>query len=113
MIGLSGWLHGTETPTQFERVGSAAIDLDHLLVGMLGGFQPDKIARAFEGDDDGFYARLCFAWPSEPDYRPLANDVDLIEPELVNALSRLIKLSEPDTDECVRPAQPAIVGGSY
>ena len=82
-------------PYSVEHVNSPAINLDHLLIGMVGGFQPDKLARAFEGDDDGFYARICFAWPAEPSYRPLGNDVDEIEPELVNALTRLIRLSEP------------------
>ena len=96
-------------PYSVERVNSPAIILDHLLVGMIGGFQPDKLARAFEGDDDGFYARLCFAWPSEPPYRPLANDFDEIEPELVNALTRLIRLSEPAADDGVRSQNVASV----
>ena len=90
-------------PYSVERVNSPAINLDHLLIGMVGGFQPDKLARAFEGDDDGFYARICFAWPAEPSYRPLGNDVDEIEPELVNALTRLIRLSEPKDGDVFVP----------
>ena len=90
-------------PYSVERVNSPPIALDHLLVGLMGGFQPDKLARAFEGDDDGFYARLCFAWPSEPPYRPLANDFDEVEPDLVNALTRLIRLSEPAADDVFVP----------
>ena len=49
-----------------ERQGRPPVVLDYLLVGVTGGFQPDKLARAFEGDDDGMYARFCFAWPEEP-----------------------------------------------
>ena len=90
-------------PYRVERVGSNAIDLDHLLVGMIGGLQPDKVNRAFDTDDDGFYARLCFAWPPEADYRPLTNDVDVVEPDLVNALSRLIRLSETGEDDVFVP----------
>ena len=56
---------------------------------MTGGFQPDKLARSFDGDHDGLYGRVIFAWPSEPPYRELASDVFEIEPEIVNALSRL------------------------
>ena len=36
-----------------ERQGRAPVVLDYLLVGMTGGFQPDKLARSFKGDDDG------------------------------------------------------------
>ena len=90
-------------PYSVERVNSSAINLDHLLIGMVGGFQLDKLARAFEGDDDGFYARICFAWPAELSYRPLGNDVDEIEPELVNALTRLIRLSEPKDGDVFVP----------
>jgi hypothetical protein len=66
--------------------------VDHLLVGITGGFQPDKLARSFEGDADGMYARFCFCWPEEPPYQPLTNDVAEIEPEIINALNRIINL---------------------
>ncbi len=85
-------------PYRVERVGNTAVDLDHLLVGIVGGFQPDKVSRAFDGDNDGFYARFCFAWPDEPPYRPLSQEIEAVTPELVNALSRLIRLSEPTED---------------
>ena len=38
--------------------------VDHLLVGVVGGLQPDKLARSFKGDLDGMYARVLFAWPT-------------------------------------------------
>jgi hypothetical protein len=79
-----------------ERQGRPPVVLDYLLVGVMGGFQPDKLARAFEGDDDGMYARFCFAWPEEPAHQPLSNEVSEIEPEIQNALTRLINLP---TDE--------------
>lgn len=75
-----------------ERMGRAAVSIDHLLVGITGGFQPDKLARSFEGDADGMYARVCFAWPPEPGYRPLSNNVSEIEDDIVNALSRIVDL---------------------
>ena len=76
-----------------ERQGRPPVVLDYLLVGVVGGFQPDKLARAFEGDDDGMYARFCFAWPEEPAHMPLSNEVTEIEPEIQNALTRIINLS--------------------
>jgi hypothetical protein len=75
-----------------ERMGRPPITVEHLLVGVVGGLQPDKLSRSFVGDQDGMYARICFSWPSEPPYRPLSDDVAEIEPEVVNALLRLIKL---------------------
>ena len=75
-----------------ERQGRPPVVLDYLLVGVTGGFQPDKLARAFEGDDDGMYARFCFAWPEEPAHMPLSNEVTEIEPEIQNALTRIVDL---------------------
>jgi hypothetical protein len=75
-----------------ERQERPPVVVDYLLVGVTGGFQPDKLARAFEGDDDGMYARFCFAWPEEPAHMPLSNEVTEIEPEIQNALTRLVDL---------------------
>jgi hypothetical protein len=79
-----------------ERQGRPPVVLDYLLMGVTGGFQPDKLARAFQGDDDGMYARFLFTWPEEPAHQPLSNEVSEIEPEIQNALTRLINLP---TDE--------------
>lgn len=75
-----------------ERMGRPPVTLENLLVGITGGLQPDKLARSFEGDADGMYARVCFAWPQEPDYRPLTNDIGNTEPEIINALCKIIDL---------------------
>ena len=86
---LEAWNGGTFT---VERMSREPIMVDHLLVGLTGGFQPDKLARSFDGDHDGLYGRVLFAWPSEPPYRALVNDVTEVEPEIVNALTRIINL---------------------
>jgi len=75
-----------------ERQGRPPVLLDYLLVGVVGGLQPDKVARAFEGDEDGMYARFYFAWPEEPAHMPLSNEVSEIEPEIQNALTRIVDL---------------------
>jgi hypothetical protein len=75
-----------------ERMGRPPIVVDYLLVGVVGGLQPDKLARSFKGDLDGMYARVLFAWPPEPGYRRLTNDVAEIEPEIYNALTRIVGL---------------------
>jgi hypothetical protein len=75
-----------------ERQGRPPVVLDYLLVGVIGGLQPDKVARAFEGDEDGMYARFYFAWPEEPAHMPLSNEASEIEPEIQNALTRIVDL---------------------
>jgi hypothetical protein len=79
-------------PYRIERMGRDPVDLDHLLVAILGGLQPDKLSRSFQGDHDGLYARILFSWPPEPPYRPLTNEVAELEPEILNALNRLAEL---------------------
>jgi len=86
---LEAWNGGAFT---VERMSREPVAVDHLLVGLTGGFQPDKLVRSFEGDHDGIYGRVLFAWPSEPPYRALADDISEVEPEIVNALSRVIHL---------------------
>jgi Protein of unknown function (DUF3987) len=81
-------------PYNVERVNRPPVDVQHLLVGITGGFQPDKLARSFDGDADGLYARVLFSWPTEAPYRPLTNTVEEIEPEFENALTKLIDLTE-------------------
>ncbi len=85
-----------------ERV-SGSIVVEQLLVGIVGSFQPDKLARAFAGDEDGMYARFLFAWPRAPDYRPLINGVSEVEPELQNALMALIHLPSENVENVFAP----------
>jgi hypothetical protein len=58
---------------------------------VVGGLQPDKLVRSFEGDADGMYARIAFSWPTEPTYKPLSNESSENEPLIINALTRLVE----------------------
>jgi len=89
---LEAWNGGRHV---VERVGGSIV-VDHLLVGVVGSFQPDKLARAFAGDEDGMYGRFLYAWPATPDYRPLTNEAAEVEPELQSALTALIRLPSED-----------------
>jgi hypothetical protein len=75
-----------------ERQGRPPTTVPHLLVGVVGGFQPDKMRRSFEGDADGIYARFLYAWPKEPPYTKPTDTVEEIEPEVINSLTRLVRL---------------------
>jgi hypothetical protein len=87
------WLEAWNgNPYLVERMGRPPISIDHLLVGVVGGLQPDKLSKSFKDDADGMYARVCFAWPADPPYRELTDDTAEVEPEIVNAFSRLVNL---------------------
>jgi Protein of unknown function (DUF3987) len=76
-----------------ERMGRM-VSADHLLIGVVGGMQPDKLATSFEGDHDGMYARVLFSWPPEPSYSPLSNDAQEIDTDILNIVSRVNTLAE-------------------
>jgi hypothetical protein len=87
-----------------ERVSRESIAISHLLVGMCGGFQPDKLNRSFDGDADGMYTRMLFAWPQEAAYQKLTDGVEEVEVEFYNVLTRLIDLpAEQDGELLISP----------
>ena len=85
-----------------ERV-TKSICIEHLLVGVIGCFQPDKLARAFAGDEDGMCGRFLFGWPSAPDYRPLSNEAAEVEPALEKAIKAVIQLPAENVDGVFTP----------
>jgi Protein of unknown function (DUF3987) len=85
-----------------QRVGRPPLYIDHLLVGVVGGIQPDKLARSFEHDQDGMYARFLFAWPPEAPYRPLTDEADEVDPDVVNIITRLDRLAEFEDGNLVK-----------
>jgi hypothetical protein len=85
-----------------ERLGRPPVSLPHLLVGVVGGFQPDLLARSFAGDCDGIYSRFLYAWPREAPFREPTDDADEVDPEIINAFGRLASLQAGD-DEAFAP----------
>ena len=57
---LESWNGG---PYTVERMSRPAIVIDHLLIGVVGGMQPDKLARSFKGDADGMSAQFLYCRP--------------------------------------------------
>jgi hypothetical protein len=88
---LKAWNGGHHS---VERLGRAPTEVDQLLIGITGGFQPDKLVQSFEGADDGMYARVLFAWPQRAPYRELSDEVSEVEPEFQNALNWLADLAD-------------------
>jgi hypothetical protein len=80
-----------------ERVAAdGCFTVDNLLVGIVGGFQPDKIASAFAGDQDGLYGRFLFGWPATPSYAALTDDIAEVDPAFKDSLTKLIRLPAED-----------------
>ena len=89
----SGWSSWNGEPHTVERMGRM-LSVDHLLIGVVGGMQPDKLVASFEGDHDGKYARVLFAWPDEPGWLGLNNDAAEIDADIHNIISRILTLAE-------------------
>ena len=85
-----------------QRVGRPPLYIDHLIIGLVGGMQPDKLAASFEGDHDGMYARFLFAWPQEPAYRALTDEADEVDPDIINLITRLDRLAEFEDGNLVK-----------
>jgi hypothetical protein len=87
-----------------ERVdGDRSMVVPNLLVGVVGGFQPDKLARAFAGDEDGLYARFLYGWPLTPPYEPLTDAIAEVDPEFQALLTKLIRLPAEDSNGAFEP----------
>jgi hypothetical protein len=80
-------------PHTVERMGRM-LSIDHLLIGVVGGMQPDKLIASFKGDHDGKYARVLFAWPDEPGWHGLNNDATEIDTDIFNIVTRILTLAE-------------------
>jgi hypothetical protein len=85
-----------------QRMGRPPLHIPYLLIGVVGGVQPDKLAASFEGDHDGMYARFLFAWPPEPAYRTLTDDAEEVDPDIINIVTRLERLAEFEDGNLVK-----------
>ncbi|MEH6950707.1 DUF3987 domain-containing protein [Nitrobacter sp. NHB1] len=94
------WLEAHDgLPWRQIRLGRCAPDIPHLLIGLIGGLQPDKLKLSFKGSADGMSARFLYAWPEEPPYRDLEDVIDLVDPQIVKVLKRLAYLDDfPEGD---------------
>jgi len=100
-------------PYRVERMSRPPVDFERLLIGLVGGFQPDKLAKSFDGDADGIYARVLFSWPTEAPYRPLTDTVDAALSEVVKLRGRerlLELLCDPSTSDL---ADQEIMAGAW
>jgi hypothetical protein len=96
-----------------ERVDDArSFIVPNLLVGVIGGFQPDKLAAAFTGDEDGMSGRFLYGWPTTPAYSPLTDDIAEVDPEFCDLLVKLVRLPAEDEKGAFTPRTVALSAGA-
>lgn len=86
-----------------ERMGRAPLTIDRLLLGVLGGIQPDRLSELLlKSRDDGLLARFLPVWPHRlPPKQPDRLASDALADE---AMGRLTALQMPIGDDgTVRP----------
>ncbi len=66
------------------------IRIQHLLVSVMGGIQPDKLSKLIKGVDDGFTARFLWLWAEPiPTFRPNHTTDHSVVAEVLYRLSKL------------------------
>jgi hypothetical protein len=66
---LEAWAAAGVTINRRSR--GAPLHLPNFPVSVIGSIQPDRLAEALAGSDDGMAARFLYAWPGRPKYRSL------------------------------------------
>jgi hypothetical protein len=66
---LEAWAAAGVTINRRSR--SQPLHLAKFPVSVVGSIQPDRLADALQGGDDGMASRFLYAWPDPPAYRPL------------------------------------------
>jgi hypothetical protein len=92
------WLQAWDgKPFVLERM-QRSLNLPCLLVGIVGGMQPDKM-EVFDGADDGMTARTLWSWPRPAAYRPLSDGEDNFK--IRRMLELLSQLPERERGCCI------------
>ena len=66
---LEAWAAAGVTVNRRSR--GAPLVVPRFPVSIVGSIQPDRLAEALEGSDDGMAARFLYTWPDPPRYVPL------------------------------------------
>jgi hypothetical protein len=79
-----------------ERKNGTSISV-YLLIGIVGGTQPDRLPQCFKVND-GMYARFLWTWPAKAPYQPLSDDSVECDPDLVRIFDALALLGENEQE---------------
>jgi hypothetical protein len=84
---LEAW--GAAAVTINRRSRSEPLQLKKFPVSMVGSIQPDRVAEAIEGADDGMAARFLYTWPAAAPYRSLLNHIAVHDDDAMQRLGRI------------------------
>jgi len=84
---LEGWAGASVTVNRKSRSGP--LHLPRFPVSIIGTIQPDRLADALEGADDGLAVRFLFSWPDPPPYRSILEQPVARDEEALSRLRRI------------------------
>jgi hypothetical protein len=94
------WLQAWDgDPYPVDRVGRPSFTLPHLLIGIVGGMQPDRLAEAFKGAADGMYTRFLFNWPAELSYEKMPRFYNERDSDISKMLERIVALPSTNSKD--------------
>lgn len=102
--------HGEKDRTIDRKSGSLVIP--NLTIGVVGGIQPDKLGVLTGGANDGFAARILWAWPDRfPEFAiPRGDDFGLGGAGYERAIARLLRLEQDSSTGKPRPIPVPLAG---
>jgi hypothetical protein len=97
-------MYGGRPYTQDRVKHAAPVEIPYLSIGVLGGIQPDRLARTFRGVDDGFLSRFLFVWADAlPDFALARGAFDDSEARDAFAWLATLDMEQDDTGRHPRP----------
>ncbi|GEP55354.1 hypothetical protein RSO01_25200 [Reyranella soli] len=84
---LEAW--GAAAVTINRRSRSGPLSLKKFPVSIVGSIQPDRLAEALGGTDDGMAARFLYTWPAPAPYRSLLDHIAVHEGDAIQRLGRI------------------------
>lgn len=97
---LEAWAAAGVTINRRSR--GTPLCLPNFPVSVIGSIQPDRLAEAFVGSDDGMAARFLYTWPGRPKYRSLMKRRIAREDDALAMLQHIAGLAGT-------PEQPALL----
>jgi hypothetical protein len=91
---LEAWAAAGITVNRRSR--TTPLHLPKFPVSVVGSIQPDRLAEAFQGSDDGMAARFLYAWPEMPKYTSLMDRRIPRDDSALAMLQNIALVANPD-----------------
>ena len=88
---LEAWAAAGVTVNRRSR--NQPLHLPKFPVSVIGTIQPDRIAEAISGADDGMAARFLYVWPEAPEYTPLMDRLTPSDDDALDMLQQIARVA--------------------